>query len=442
LKPLQDSTAGDEFSLRITVDAGPDSSLPKEEQFFKRLSLHKTVRDRQGRNPFYALDVINGELNFIKVSAPQQNLTSLSAVTSNLSPGPFAAGPVYLQGGRDGVAKVDRTDFTGAEDDVRGLRLLEEIDEVAILCMPDVLSRPEPRRPAPLPPRRPCEPPPKPPGPDPIAEDPTAIPRGFDDGEVINLYQTMIDQCERLRDRVAILDSPQLIRQPTQIVNWRYQFRTRFAALYYPWLKVPDSLEGNQMARAVPPSGHVAGVYAQIDNRFGVHRPPANVALEFVTDVVDEITALQQEELNPHDVNAIRSFRGRGIRVWGARSAAARQDADWRFIHARRLMSMIEESVYKSMQWAVFETNDFSLRRTLVHSLSVFLEAIWRQGGLKGALPQEGFYVKCDETNNPTAVVDAGQIVCEVGVAVAAPMEFIIFEIRQDPGGSVVIAEP
>jgi phage tail sheath protein FI len=202
---------------------------------------------------------------------------------------------------------------------------------------------------------------------------------------------------------------------------------------------VPDSLDAGQLTRPVPPCGHVAGVYAQIDNRFGVHRPPANVALEFVTDVVDEITALQQEELNPHDVNAIRPFRGRGIRVWGARALAARDDNDWRFIHARRLMSMIEESVYKSMQWTVFEPNDFSLRRTLVHSLSVFLEAIWREGGLKGALPREGFYVKCDETNNPQAVVDAGQIVCEVGIAVAAPMEFIVFEIQQDPGGAAIV---
>jgi phage tail sheath protein FI len=143
--------------------------------------------------------------------------------------------------------------------------------------------------------------------------------------------------------------------------------------------------------------------------------------------------------LNPHDVNAIRPFRGRGIRVWGARALAARDDNDWRFIHARRLMSMIEESVYKSMQWTVFEPNDFSLRRTLVHSLSVFLEAIWREGGLKGALPREGFYVKCDETNNPQAVVDAGQIVCEVGIAVAAPMEFIVFEIQQDPGGAAIV---
>lgn len=438
LKPLQNSTFGREFSLRATVDASPDSSLPKDEQFFKRLTLERNLPNRNDRNPLYAPDVINGEATFIKVSSPSANLGFDQGFADNFFATPFSAGPVSLQGGRDGLQKVDRLDFTGAADDLRGLRLLEEIDEVGILCMPDAVFESPVRRPTPAPPRRPCEPPPIPPAPDPIASDTTAIPPSFTDPEIFNLYQAMIDQCERLRDRVAILDSPQHIRKPTDIVAWRYDFKTRFAALYYPWLKVPDPLNPDQLMRAVPPSGHVAGVYAQIDNRFGVQHPPANVALEFVTDVVDEVSALQQEELNPHDVNAIRPFRGRGIRVWGARSLAAHDDKDWRFIHARRLMSMIEESVYKSMQWAVFEANDYSLRRTLVHSLSIFLEAIWRQGGLKGALPSQGFYVKCDETNNPPAVVDAGQVVCEVGIAVAAPMEFIVFEIRQDPGGAVI----
>jgi Bacteriophage tail sheath protein len=438
LKPLQESTFGKEFSLRVTVDAGPGSSLPKEEQFFKRLSLQKSLPDRSDRNPLYAPDVINAGATFIKVSSPSANLRLDQGFADDLTAGPFIDDPVYLEGGHDGLNGVGLLDFTGAADDFRGLRILEDIDEVGILAAPDAVFATSPRKPTPIPPQRPCEPPPKPPAPDPIAEDPTAIPRGFDNTGIFNLYQTMIDQCERLRDRVAILDSPQNIRNPSAIVNWRYLFHTRFAALYFPWLKVPDPLDVDKLMRAVPASGHVAGVYAQIDNRFGVQRPPANVALEFITDVVDEVTALQQEELNPHDVNAIRPFRGRGIRVWGARSLAASGDNDWRFIHARRLMSMIEESVYKSMQWAVFESNDFSLRRTLVHSLSVFLEAIWRQGGLKGALPSQGFYVKCDETNNPPAVVDAGQVVCEVGIAIAAPMEFIVFEIRQDPGGAVI----
>jgi len=437
--PLQDGDVVDEFSLRVTVEGGTDVSQPKEEQFYKRLSMTKTLPPGKGnsKNPLYAPEVINGQPQFIRISAPVGR-----GFSNKLAAGPLGAGPVYLEGGRDGLDQVGLADFAGGSDDFRGLRILEEIDEVAILCAPDAVfvpPTPKPKRPDSQ--RNRCDPPSKPPAPDPIAEDPTAIPPAFDDPVVLNIYQTMIDQCERLRDRVAIFDSPRLKRDTTQLVKWRFLLQTRFAALYYPWLKVPDPLDPDGLARPVPPSGHVAGVYARIDNQFGVHRPPANVALEFVTDVAEELTALQQEELNPFDVNAIRPFNGRGIRIWGARSLAKKNDVDWRFIHARRLMSMIEESVFKSMQWTVFESNDFALRRTLVHSLTVFLETIWRQGGLKGALPAQGFYVKCDETNNPPSVIDTGQLVCEVGIAIAAPMEFIVFEIRQGRSGGAEIAE-
>jgi hypothetical protein len=225
---------------------------------------------------------------------------------------------------------------------------------------------------------------------------------------------------------------------PKTITDWRALFGSAFGAMYYPWLLVADPLGVEGPNRRVPPGGHVAGVYAQIDNLFGVQRPPANVALLDVTDVAAEISSTQQELLNPANVNAIRSFAGRGVRVWGARSLEPK-DERWQFIHVRRLMSMIEKSVGLSTQWAVFEPNDVSLRNTLTHSLTVFLRAIWNTGGLDGAAPSDGFYVKCDETNNPPEVVDAGQVVCQVGVAPVAPMEFIDFEITQTPDGSQVV---
>jgi uncharacterized protein len=229
------------------------------------------------------------------------------------------------------------------------------------------------------------------------------------------------------------------MKQFSDLYGWRDRFVTRFAALYYPWLDVPDPLSPNGALRRVPPTGHVAGVYARTDKQFGVHWPPANAALAFVADVADRLTDLGQQRLNPYGINVIRSFPKRGVRIWGARSLAKTDDAHrqsigyWQFIHARRLMSMIEESLSKSMQWAVFEANDFTLRQTLVHSISVFLETVWRSGGLKGSRPGDGFYVKCDESNNPPAVIEAGQMVCEIGVAIAAPMEFLVFEIRRNP---------
>jgi phage tail sheath protein FI len=253
----------------------------------------------------------------------------------------------------------------------------------------------------------------------------------------------MLDQCERRRDRVAILDPSARTRAILQLLSWRDELdhlpnmSRRFAATYVPWLEVTDPTNAQTPRRRVPPSGHVAGVYAQVDNAFGVQRPPANVALVGVIDVPDVLSAIDQEALNPRGINVLRAFPGRGLRVWGARSLS--DEPEWRFIHVRRLMSMIEESVEDSTQWTVFEPNDDALRRTLVHSLSVFLGEIWERGGLKGRIQEEAFYVKCDETNNPPAVTEAGQIVCSVGVAIAAPMEFLVFEIRQAPEGATIL---
>jgi hypothetical protein len=418
ITPLMFGDAAREFALRVTLARGRDPSQPIGEEFYNHLSVVK--------GPFYAPDRVNNFSDLITLSVPEPlvNIVDSSRTAPPLfvKSGPLASGVIRLQGGQDGLSEVSLEDFIGGSDDFRGLRLLEEIDEVSILCVPDAVFE----RPAALLVS-------KPPSADPCAKvssekEPPSI-------DPASIYSAMIDQCERLRDRVAILDYPQNQKTPRDLKNWRNQFSTRFGAIYYPWLKVPDPLEIEGPTRRLPAAGHVAGVYAWIDNQFGVDRPPANVALDFATDVVEALGDLDQQELNPHGINVIRPFPGRGIRVWGARSLAGSDDPNWEFIHVRRLMSMIEESVDKSMKWAVFEPNDFALRQTLAHSLSVFLEAIWRQGGLKGARPSDGFYVKCDETNNPSAVVEAGQIICEIGVAVAAPMEFLIFEIRQEPDG-------
>jgi hypothetical protein len=417
--PLTIGDFVEEFALRVTFTPGLGPSRAIEEELYHRLSLTK--------GPFYAPDHINNVSNLITLDVIE---TSPPGPPLFVGKGPLASGAVRLQGGRDGLSAVSIGDFTGGDEDLRGLRLIEEVDEIAILCVPDAVFEPpiELSVPKPPPVDR-CAEQPVPKDVQPITDDETTVPPVSD---TVSIYRTMIDQCERLRYRTAVLDYPADKKQ-SDLKGWKDTFVTRFGAIYYPWLKVPDPLEIEGRSRRVPAGGHVAGVYARIDNQFGVGRPPSNAALEFVTDVADDVTDLDQQNLNPFGINAIRAFKGRGIRVWGARSLAGERDTDWSFIHVRRLMSMIEKSVEVSTRWAVFEPNDFSLRHTLVHSLSVFLEAIWRTGALKGTKPSDGFYVKCDETNNPPPVVDVGRIVCEIGVAVAAPMEFLVFEIHQDP---------
>jgi phage tail sheath protein FI len=280
--------------------------------------------------------------------------------------------------------------------------------------------------------------------PNPVADDPTAILTALTPQQTIQLQSAMIDQCQRLRYRVAILDTPDKL-QISQAQNWPgsqglvFSPPSRFAAIYYPWMMAPDALELAGPTRSVPASGYVAGAYAFNDLTYGVQRPPGNVELQFVMDVQRDISDLQQAGLNLNDVNAIRAFPGRGIRVWGARSLAEQGDEDWRFIHVRRLMSAIEATVERSTGWVVFQNNTDALRKSLTHSLNVLLRGIWAKGGLKGNQPQEAYYVKCDAKNNPQTVVDRGQLICEIGVAIAAPMEFLVFEIRQDASGAQIL---
>ena len=436
--PLAAGQMVQDFALRVTLKPGPDPTAPLEEEYYNHLSLLQ-------KSPYFAPDSVNGVSNLITLSslAPPSEIPPLFVGVGPLAPlqTPLnivsSAVAVLLQGGEDGLAGLTSDDFTGGQNDLRGLRILQEIDEVAILCAPDAVFEAEAELPTPAPPAAdPCASPPDAPQSPPLGKAKSETVPALDS---VLIYSAMINQCEQLRDRVAILDYPQNKKSLKDLQDWKKNhFITRFGAIYYPWLEVPDNLELEGQSRLVPAAGHVAGLYASIDNQFSVARPPANAQLAFVNDVADNVTDLAQQSLNPLGINAIRAFPGRGIRVWGARSLAAADDDDWQFIHTRRLMSMIEKSVAISMRWAVFEPNDASLRSTLVHSLTVFLTAIWQTGGLQGQQPSDGFYVKCDATNNPPAVVDVGRLICEVGIAVAAPMEFIVFEIHQDPAGSSI----
>lgn len=414
------------FALAVSVNSGP-GGLPTEQEFYSRLVLDPT-------QPNDAATTL----------AAQSNLITLTYTGGQIlfdAAGPLGKRVVYLEGGREGLADVTLEDFAGTSSDRRGLRLLEEIDEVGIIAIPDaVLTIGSPLKAPPSPALDPCTPSPVP-VPPVLPADPTGIPATLSGADLNTLQMLMIEQCERLNFRFALIDPPSGL-QPAAMSQWPSQQQlinqsSRFAALYYPWLMVPDPLAPAGGMRSLPPSGFVAGTYAYVDHSRGVWNAPANVELTYVTDVVQDMTDLQQGPLNDASVNVIRAFPGRGIRIWGARSLAL--DDAWEFINIRRLISAIEETVLRSSRWAVFEVNDTALRKALTHSLNVLLEGIWRSGGLMGNTPAEGFYVKCDDTNNPQAVIDAGQVVCQVGVAAATPMEFLVFQIRQDVTGGTVV---
>ncbi len=261
----------------------------------------------------------------------------------------------------------------------------------------------------------------------------------------------MLEHCELRKDRFAILDGPIVSHGDMPIPA----SDKGYGAIYVPWVKVtrPQWYVGKQTINvtgpirrklakmdknevAVPPSGHVAGVIARVDNSRGVHKSPANELVLGITGLTQVINKLEQGQYNTRGVNVIRDFKDRGIRIWGARTLATISNPEWKYVNVRRLFIMVEQSIMAGSQWAVFEPNDKFLWTKLTRDVRSFLMRVWRTGALFGNTPEEAFFVKCDEETNPRYLIDAGQVNVSVGIAPVKPAEFVIFSIGQWDGGT------
>jgi phage tail sheath protein FI len=254
------------------------------------------------------------------------------------------------------------------------------------------------------------------------------------DLNVIKAVQTaVIAHCERMGDRVAILDAPPNLN-PQFAKKWRMDiagFDSSYAAMYYPWIEISDPATNKPLL--IPPSGHMAGVWARSDNTRGVHKAPANEVVRGATGLAYAVTKGEQDVLNPIGVNCIRAFPGMGIRVWGARTLSS--NPSWRYINVRRLFNFVEKSIERGTQWVVFEPNEPRLWGRVRRDVTSFLRGVWRDGALFGAAPGEAFYVRCDAETNPPDSRDLGRLVVEIGMAPVKPAEFVIFRISQwQPG--------
>ena len=181
-------------------------------------------------------------------------------------------------------------------------------------------------------------------------------------------------------------------------------YDSKYAALYWPWIKVMDPASGK--AVPLPPSASVAGVWARNDETRGVHKAPANEIIRGALSLELNITKGEHDTLNPVGVNCIRAFPGQGIRIWGARTISS--DPEWRYLNVRRLFNYVEKSILLGTNWVVFEPNDPALWERVRRTIYVFLRQIWQTGALFGATPAEAFFVKCDEENNPAENRDSG----------------------------------
>ena len=252
----------------------------------------------------------------------------------------------------------------------------------------------------------------------------------------------MIDQCEGLKDRFAILDpkpknvNPDIAPDLNDIQNQRQNYDTKYAAIYYPRLLVYDPV--TKIDIKIPPSGHIAGIYARSDIERGVYKAPANEVIRGITGLELTVNKGEQDILNPSpvNINVLRDFRsaGRGYRVWGARVITS--DPDWKYINVRRLFIFIEESIDQGTQWVVFEPNDEPLWQRVKRVITAFLTQVWRDGALMGRKAEEAFYVKCDRTTMTQNDIDNGRLIVLIGIAPVKPAEFVIFRIGQWTGGS------
>jgi hypothetical protein len=329
------------------------------------------------------------------VPAALESLTSLAVDTESRN---------ILPGESEYQGNLRATNQNG-EPKPTGIEALEALDDVTMMVIPDLMTQLNGAKP--------------------------------DEQTIINVQQIMFTHCAKMQDRVAILDVPLILdgMNVGPLVAKEYRrskmnIDSSYAALYYPWIKVVDPATNQTID--MPPSGHIAGIWARNDITRGVHKAPANEVVRGAVGLAYNMTKGEQEVLNPEGVNCIRSFPGMGIRVWGARTLSS--NPSWRYLNVRRLFNYAEKSIERGTQWVVFEPNDHRLWGKVRRDVTAFLLTMWRDGMLFGLSPEEAFFVRCDETTNPRESRDLGRLIVEIGMAPVKPAEFVIFRISQWAG--------
>ncbi|WP_437285454.1 phage tail sheath family protein [Sorangium sp. So ce406] len=309
-------------------------------------------------------------------------------------------GSATLAGGNDGAVPTS-TEYKGAGVDatVTGLVALGEIEDIAIVAAPGHSAY------------------------------------GADTARQA-VRNELITHCETLKYRFAILSAANGLDE-AGIRSVRSQHDTSHAALYFPWVVVPDPFSATGEVLELPPEGSVAGIYARTDVERGVHKAPANEVVRDALRFSRRINTGQQDTLNPEGINCLRSFEGRGNRVWGARTMSS--DPEWMYVNVRRLFIYLEHSIEKNTKWAVFEPNNESLWLKVRLTIESFLLETWRTGALMGRKPEEAYFVRCDRSTMTQSDLDNGRLVVLIGVAPTKPAEFVVFRIGQWTADAAVV---
>ena len=340
------------------------------------------------------LDILQNFIDAYVVASPVTSPPD-AGIESNLldddSPPARRSLVVSLRGGDDGERPLS-SDYEGAVDVTTdrktGLKQFEDLEDISIVAAPGS----------------------------------TAI----YDAQTRGIVAQLISHAEHMRYRIAVLDSGK-DQTISEVREMRALFDSSYAALYYPWVRIIDPL--SQQEINVPPSGHVAGIYARNDIERAVYKAPANEVVNLAIGFEKLLNKAQQEVLNPEGINCFRFFEGRGMRLWGARTISS--DPEWKYVNLRRYFAYLERSIDKGTQWAVFEPNGPQLWANVRRTLEDFFLNEWQNGALLGDKPERSFFVKCDRSTMTQNDLDNGRLVCLIGVAPLRPAEFVIFRIGQ-----------
>jgi hypothetical protein len=291
---------------------------------------------------------------------------------------------------------------------------------------------------------------------------PDAVSKLADGDDQYQVQRAALRHCARMADRFAILDTGRACQAPDpdlldELQGVVAQLRSTFSALYFPWIAAgrtqdltaaapePRSIEWRKRPHTIPaadhlpeifgpPCGHIAGLYARTEALIGPQQSPANVVLENAVDVSVSIDDREHASLNDAGVNCLRSRRGGGISVGGARTLSNHRGLD--YVSSARVYLGFRRWLEIGMRDLVFEPNDDLLRARVRRRLESHCRALLEAGALAGAAASDAFFVKCDDETNGPEAVELGRVVADVGLALSVPAEYIIIRVEHDPGGT------
>jgi len=404
--PTNPADIASRFRLDVFLD---DAPTPIES--FDLLSMNEFDASGIFPNANHVEARINGVSNFITVIDATNDPANIAPPAPMATPRHLGSGTVGLGTNGQALAPINLIGTVGtATARATGLMAFDGVLEINIVAIPDLVNP------------------------------------AFSVQDARDQTLAAITYCENRKDCFFVADTPSGL-SPQAALGYRRgaapspatggAFNSKFGAIYYPWIFASDPITGKR--KLVPPSGAVAGSYAEADGRVGVHKAPAGTEDGFLNSAVEVervITKGEQDILNPEGVNVIRKFPGAGIVIWGARTISS--DPEWKYVNVRRLFNFLEQSILKGTQGLVFEPNDPSLWKRIVRDVSAFLKVQYLEGKIIGNKPEQAFFVKCDETTNTPETMDLGRVITLIGICPSRPAEFVIFRLKQTRFGGDV----